>query len=212
MKAVERFTRLAWAAAFTVGVAACSSGGATDATGPAFKKDDGGSSGQAKSYPAYSFKVDTRQTATYQLPGGNSITFPAGSICNKDQTPYGTSEWYNSCPVATGSVNIVANVNVAGDGTVAIDFTPKMRFVPGKSVVLTIYDPEAKKKTYSTIWYCDKSFEGTHGKGYKNGCVDEENAYGDHSLGTTQNGDYFSRRVLHFSGYNVAARWTDSDF
>lgn len=141
-------------------------------------------------------------TRTYwDLGSGNSITFPAHSLCDPSTSTYGIGEWDKPCDVATKSQNIQVKAWIDGAGHPRVDFTPNVRFVPSSDpynwVVLTFSDVAASLDPFFNIDYCPVLTS--------NDCINE--ALTDPSVATVHDPvtGKVTRRVKHFSGYNVAA-------
>jgi len=84
-----------------------------------------------------------------------------------------------------------------------IEFSPALRFDPAKSVVLSIYAPNASLKDAQTLamLYCNES--GT--------CMDESTTDADLVTHVDTTRDQVFRRIKHFSGYVVAENHGPSD-
>lgn len=70
-----------------------------------------------------------------------SLHFPAGAVCDPNaldtQTGYANGEWDAPCTPATGDIAIRATAKWSSGGRLYVDFTPSLRFVPGKTVLLS---------------------------------------------------------------------------
>ena len=154
----------------------------------------------------FSFVIDPSRTISYPIGAGNNITFPAGSLCDPWRSTYGDGEWDKPCTVATAPVTINAKAWLDAAGHPRIDFTPGVRFVPTLNplqwVTLSFTDYYAAYNLLSSINYC---------KTTSSGCVDESVI--DPTLATIKDptSGRLTRRVKHFSGYNVAAGFTSMD-
>ncbi len=144
MRASIRF--LAVCVAMTA-VAACSDSATSPATqasrialpsAPAFDYSGGGS----RQFGDQS--TDFRLTAAggkYNISGLFTIDFPAGSVCKSADAPAGANGQPNwDAPCATlgsgDAINVHAVARLAFGGLI-VDFTPHMRFAPGKSVTVS---------------------------------------------------------------------------
>jgi hypothetical protein len=152
----------------------------------------------------FSFYIDPSRTVSYSLGQGNSISFPAHSLCDLSST-YGPTEWDQPCALATRSVNISTKAWLDRTGHPHIDFSPSVRFVPSVNpadwVILTFGDAWAAQDPLYNIFYCVT--------GNTTRCVNE--ATTDPSLATLRDpitGRIY-RRVKHFSGYMVGADGCD---
>ena len=54
----------------------------------------------------FSITIDPSRQTVYYLGAGNSITFPAHSLCDRDQSSYGAGEWDKPCTQATSPVTV----------------------------------------------------------------------------------------------------------
>lgn len=176
---------------------------------PASVKGGGGSSAHLTSSDTlrFSITIDPSSQTNYDLGAGNSIVFPAHSLCDPTRSTYGDGEWDRPCPLATEPLTISVKAWTARNGHPQVDFSPSVRFVPSMDpaqwVVLSFADYQASLDPMFKILYCPKP---------QSGCKDESKK--DPSLTTTRNPitGQITRRVKHFSGYNVAAGDVDSDF
>lgn len=148
-----------------------------------------------------SFVVDPTQTQTYKF-GNHSVRFPAYSICDPATSGYGQDLWDSACSPLQTPITITATWTNK-HGHAYVDFQPALRFVPAEAgdtahyVVLTLKDSYAVTSTggYSILWQ-----RPSDGLWVDEGAVDaSEQAVID----TT--GNTVSRRIKHFSGYNVSA-------
>ena len=142
------------------------------------------------------FTVSPTKSGSYKIAGGHSIDFPAGSICDP-KSSYGVTEWDKPCTPAASPVTITAKSYTLSNGRPRIDFTPRLRFVPTKTVTLSMYDPVAVLDLSSKILWCPDG---------STSCVDE--AKDDSTLVTLINNitGILSRRIKHFSGYAVSGK------
>jgi hypothetical protein len=153
----------------------------------------------------FSFTIDPWQRTYYNLGNGNSIVFPAHSLCALNST-YGPSEWDAPCTQATSTVTVYAKAWLDSKGHARIDFDKHIRFVPSTNpqqwVVITFADLQASLDPFFNILYCPQS---------PGGCYDESKL--DPSVATVRDPvtGKVTRRIKHFSGYNVAAGDDGSD-
>lgn len=145
----------------------------------------------------FSFVIDPRRSMTYDLGQGNTITFPAGSLCDPDRSSYGMGEWDKSCPVARASVKVNTKAWLDSRGQGHVDFDRHVRFVPSNNpadwVMLSITDYGTSTSPWTKILYC---IDGNVG------CIDESKT--DPTLATYRTwGGKLVRRVKHFSGYSI---------
>jgi hypothetical protein len=144
----------------------------------------------------FSFVIDPARSITYNLGLGNTIVFPAGSLCDPSSA-YGFGQWDKPCTIATSAVTINAKAWVDASNHPHIDFDKHVRFAPSldpaKWVMLTLSDYDASVNAWLGIMYCNTP----------NHCYDE--AKFDPSLATIKNPltGQLKRRIKHFSGYSI---------
>lgn len=149
--------------------------------------------------------IDPNRSTYYDLGAGNSITFPAGSVCDPNKSSYGENEWDKSCPTITRSLTITVLAWEDRWGHPRVDFSPHVRFTPSPDsrqwVKITFADLQASLDNSFNILYCPSS---------NSSCKDESKK--DPTLVTYRDPitHKLTRRVKHFSGYNVAAGDDDS--
>lgn len=146
----------------------------------------------------FSFVIDPAQSTSYYLGAGNTITFPAGSLCDLSST-YGMGHWDDPCVSATQAITVNAKAWLDRRGHPRVDFDKQIRFVPtsdqSKWVVISFTDYSGAYTLTSSVLYCPNVNAGE--------CIDESRS--DPSLATYKDSTTgrMSRRVKHFSGYNV---------
>jgi len=154
----------------------------------------------------FSITIDPLHQTYYDLGSGNSIMFPAGSLCDPVRSSYGSNEWDKPCVQATSPVTVAVAVWLDARGHPRADFTPNVRFVPSADskqwVRITFSDFQASLDLSFSILYCPS----LHSR-----CKDE--AKKDPTLATYRDPitHKLTRRIKHFSGYNVAAGDDSSD-
>lgn len=156
----------------------------------------------------FSFVIDPSRTITYYLGAGNTIVFPAHSLCDPAKSSYGFGEWDKSCTLATSPITIQTKAWLDRAGLAHIDFDRHVRFVPTTNpagwVVLSLYDYGASTTPWTKIAYCQNAQQSA--------CIDEAKV--DPTLATVKNpvtGQYL-RRLKHFSGYSLTSgRGTDME-
>jgi hypothetical protein len=197
--------------ALVAGLAACSDGlTAPQNEAPAGEPVNGGGSMQALTgwdTVRFSITIDPSRQTIYYLGAGNSLVFPAHSLCDVNKSSYGAGEWDKPCTVATSPATVGVKAWLDSDGHTRVDFSMHVRFVPSNDpthwVNLTFADLQASLDPAFNIYYC-QSINGS--------CVDE--AKNDPTLATIHNTKTgkITRRIKHFSGYNVAVGHDDSDY
>ena len=149
------------------------------------------------------FVVDPTVTQTYKF-GNHSVRFPAYSICDPATSGYGESLWDTSCTPLAAPITITATWSNR-HGHAYVDFQPALRFVPAAAgdtanyVLLTLNENNnsvvSTSGGYTILWQ-----RPSDGMWVDEGAFDaSEQALID------QNGNNVSRRIKHFSGYNVSA-------
>lgn len=148
----------------------------------------------------FTFVIDPSRSITYSLGAGNTITFPAGSLCAPWST-YGSGQWDRPCSVATSPVTVYTKAWLDAAGYAHVDFDKHVRFVPTSNpagwVMLSLYDYGAMTAPWTKINYCPSSLAGS--------CIDE--SLTDPSVATVKDPvtGKLIRRVKHFSGYSLTS-------
>lgn len=149
---------------------------------------------------SFTITIDPWRTTVYDLGAGNTLTFPAGSVCDPNKSTYGDGEWDKPCTAARSTVTENVTAWLDAKGHPQVDFSQNLRFVPSALptgwVTLTFGDYQASLDPMFNILYCKKP---------KSPCVDESKK--DPSLLTVRNPvtGKVTRRIKHFSGYLVGA-------
>ncbi len=156
----------------------------------------------------FSITIDPSRNTYYYLGAGNSLIFPAGTLCNPYKSTYGNGEWDNPCVPATYPITVNVSAWLDQYGHARVDFDKHVRFVPStnpaKWVVITFADLQAASNPYFNVLYCRDIDEDD--------CKDESKQ--DPTLAVTRDpatGKIY-RRIKHFSGYNVAAGRTEDSY
>jgi len=155
----------------------------------------------------FNITIDPSRQTNYYLGDGNSLSFPAHSLCSPTASSYGAGEWDKACPLATAPVTVGVTAWLDSDGHTRVDFSMHLRFVPSTNsaqwVKLVFKDLQASLDPTYNILYCPTATSG---------CFDE--SLSDPTLKTVRDPltGRIGRRIKHFSGYNIAAgRDADSD-
>jgi hypothetical protein len=138
--------------------------------------------------------------------GNHAVVFPARSICDPAASSYGEGQWDAPCTPLKRPLKITARVSTA-NGVRAVDFSPSLRFVPSADparwVWIFMYAPEARGANdlspFSILFSPSL------------GAAPVNDVAGDVTLRTyvdTRSGMSY-RRIKHFSGYVIAAGFTD---
>lgn len=147
----------------------------------------------------FSITINPWTNTTYYLGNGNSLYFPQGSLCSLSSS-YGKTEWDKPCTPATSSVTVNAKAWIGPNGKPRVDFDKHIRFVPttnpAKYVVIQFADLQASLDPWFNILYCPTATSSCYNEGLT-----------DPSVLTVRNPitGKVTRRIKHFSGYNVAA-------
>ncbi len=189
-----------------VGFAACSDNSVSP-RGEASSDDRtwvhaGGASQALTPTSKYKFQmtIDPKQNTKWDLGAGNSLSFPRGSLCDPTKSSYGPSQWDKPCTAASRAVTLNVTVWVDANGHPRVDFEPSVRFVPSLDprnwVILQFADLEASLNPFFNINYCPTATSTCYNEGKL-----------DPSLATVRDPKTgrITRRIKHFSGYNVAA-------
>ena len=209
---MKSFTRFSTAAALALGLAtvgACRDG-AVEPTA-AGKPSLGLVTVRWVGDTAYStFTYDPGKPDSYMLVDAvHRIRFSEYSVCDPATSSYGVGEWDKPCQPLTTPIVITAKSYKNAAGREQIVFDQHLRFVPqteaDKGVFLSMRDKAAAVAGLYNIQWCPN--------GYELKCVDEY-AQGDASLVTKSNNTsgFLTRRIKHFSGYNVALGYTQPNF
>jgi hypothetical protein len=147
----------------------------------------------------FSITIDPWRSTTYYVGDGNSLYFPAGSVCDPSSS-YGITEWDKSCSAIRSSITVNVKAWLDGQGHARVDFLPHLRFVPSVLptgwVNITFADFQASLNPFYNILYCPTDISS---------CYDESKT--DATLLTVRNAvtGKVTRRIKHFSGYMVGA-------
>jgi hypothetical protein len=147
----------------------------------------------------FSITIDPWRSTTYYVGDGNSLYFPAGSVCDPSST-YGVAEWDRPCAPIRSSVTVSVKAWMDAQGHARVDFLPHLRFVPSVLpagwVNITFADFQASLSPFYNILYCPTGMSQ---------CYDESKS--DPTLLTVRNAitGKVTRRIKHFSGYMVGA-------
>jgi len=146
-----------------------------------------------------SFTLDPRVPQTLKF-GPHTVKFPAYSICDPVTSGYGEGTWDNECSPLQQPIVITATFTL-NDGHALIDFQPSIRFVPSEDpaqwVTLTMSEPYELNtdEPYSILW--QRPADGSW--------VDEGAQDPTMNASTNLGSNSVTRRIKHFSGYNVTA-------
>jgi len=189
--------------ALVCGLAACNEGAVAPRNQPAKANVSGNGSLATLTMTDtvnFSFVINPAVTSSVYLGAGNSVHFPAGSLCDPTTSSYGDTEWDNACTTATDSIIVNASAWLDSLGHPRVDFGAHLRFVPTTNpdnwVTITFTDLAAAQDSASDILYCTASYSS---------CVSELS--GDSTLVSVKNPvtGHVTRRIKHFSGYLMSS-------
>ena len=180
---------------------------------PDASRSDGGWSASRSREGGYSqgsddnvttLRIDPNFARTYSF-GENWIYFPARSICDPASSGYGPTLWDAPCTPLGHTITVTVKWSSKGGYSFAT-FTPQLRFVPAdvnspeRWVVLSLH---AQRKLWERDLYSILYNAGA------SGWVDE--SLTDPTLRAWLDPLHNSvvRRIKHFSGYMVAAAYSD---
>jgi len=148
------------------------------------------------------FTLDPLHAQNVSL-GDHTISFPAYSICDPATSSYGPGSWDSWCQRLYRPITIHAKWSL-DNGHARVDFEPALRFVPSSDndrwVVLSFKEPKSLQsdKDYEILW-----------KGPTGAWVDESRYDSTLRAWYDWYNNRVSRRIKHFSGYNVTAGFID---
>ena len=155
-------------------------------------------------YSSFSFTLDPQSAHTLSF-GPHKVNFPAYSVCDPATSSYGEGTWDEPCEPLQAPLAITATFTLE-DNHARIDFQPALRFVPAAAsdtanwVTLTLSEPyELDGAQYSIDWLRPSTGEW----------VDEGLADPTMRAWTNPVTNSVTRRIKHFSGYNVTAGFVD---
>ena len=148
----------------------------------------------------FNITIDPSHDTYADLGYGNSISFPDHTLCDPNKSSYGVGEWDKPCTLAYWPVTVPVKAWLDATGHPRTDFGRELRFAPSSYsqnwVKITFGDLSASYDLTMSILYC-RTPTST--------CVNE--ALTDPTLLTTHSpwSGKVTRRIKHFSGYNIAA-------
>lgn len=147
-----------------------------------------------------SFVYDPQVASTHFLGGMHRISFASGAVCDPALSTYGVSEWDQPCTPLSAPITITSRASWDQLGHPRVDFSPALRFVPGREVVLYLRDKDAASDSSAVIQWCDDA----------NQCVDERASAPSYQTRRDQALGIVFRAIKHFSGYMIQAGRTGS--
>jgi hypothetical protein len=143
------------------------------------------------------FLVNNADTTNVRLFDMADLTFTPNAICDLSSS-YGPSEWDQPCEPNAASVTVTAKGWLDANGHPRVDFQPHMRFNPAADPIFITLKDGKKAQSALSILYCADGVAQ---------CYDEATL--DPSLATFRTGKKYSRRIKHFSGYNIASGYAE---
>jgi len=183
-----------------LGLAAVMAACSDSAVGPSEARHDGSAAAWLKrnrgatADGVTSFVYDPNSSTRFDLPGRHEIFFPRRAVCDPATSTYGVTEWDKPCNPLREPITITAQTFKDADGRPYVDFSPALRFVPGRQVVLSLYDKRSAEDETSVINWCGP--DGT--------CVDESLAEPNLRTRRHPGKGMVERAIKHFSGYNIS--------
>jgi len=181
--------------ALATGLAACNDGTVAPASqGSNVVSNQGLTAALTHDTSYFSFTVNNSTGGSFYLGAGNSVRFPAGTMCDPSSS-YGTTEWDNPCTAASAPVTVQAKAWLDATNHPRVDFVNHLRFVPTSNaaqyVTIVFTDTTASTTPTGIILYCASTTSS---------CVSESS---DPTLVTVKNPvtHLVTRRIKHFSGY-----------
>ena len=142
-----------------------------------------------------SFVYNPQVASTHYLGGHHRISFAAGAVCDPAVSTYGVTEWDQPCTPLTTPITITSKASWDESGRPRVDFSPALRFVPGRAVTLYLRDKDAAGDSTAVIAWCDDA-----GACSAEAATDPSfETQRDQALGIVY------RSIKHFSGYMIQA-------
>jgi hypothetical protein len=200
MEALMRNVRNTLVLLFAVGLGACSDGALAPKAEQGIIMGGGVTADLSQNDTTrFPITVDPSKNMGFYLGAGNTVKFPAGSICDPSSS-YGEDQWDQPCAPLTQPITINVKAWLDSQGNPRTDFDRHIRFVPSDDpsrwVVIEFTAPDAATSDSAAILYCATAVAGC-----------EEEAASDPTLATFRDpvSGKLQRRIKHFSGYNVFA-------
>lgn len=143
--------------------------------------------------------IDPVKGSVWELGEGNYVSFTKNSLCDPSSS-YGPTEWDQPCKLLKAPLTVHVTEWLDAQGHTRVDFSPSVRFSPSTNtnqwVTIVFTDFAASINPAYNILYCATDTSS---------CTNE--AVNDPSLVTLRDPKTgkLTRRIKHFSGYNVAA-------
>ena len=141
------------------------------------------------------FAYDPQVASTFHLGGQHRITFAAGAVCDPAVSTYGPAEWDQPCAPLAAPIAITSRAYTDALGRPRVDFSPALRFVPGREVVLYLRDRDAAGDSTAVIQWCDDA----------GACVTEAPTSPAYETRRDAARGIYYRAIKHFSGYMITA-------
>ncbi len=190
-------------AASLVSVAACADSGLEPTGGAAPRVVAQSSSGKADT-TITQFTIDPKSGSHFNVGSSHSLFVPAKSVCDPATSSYGVGRWEESCTPLKSRLVITAKTWTRADGSPAVDFSPSLRFMPsakGEVATLTMKLDATTSTSNLRFFYCATPTSP---------CYDEAVTDSSLTVSVDAHRNTASRRIKHFSGYNVSSGRSDS--
>jgi hypothetical protein len=165
---------------------------------PDLKKGRGGEAKAYEEKQETEFVLDPSKGGTFRIGKLHSIEFERDAVCDPRRSTYGVGEWDKPCAPLRRRITITVESRFGEGGHPHVKFEPELRFAPGRTVTLSLFDSQLELDDSYKILYC--------GSGISDGsCIDE--SLSDASLATYRDprGHFLYRRIKHFSAFYVGA-------
>ena len=146
------------------------------------------------------FSYDPQVASTFYLGGQHRIAFAAGAVCDPAVSTYGPTEWDQPCTPLAAPIAITSRAYTDALGRPRVDFSPALRFVPGREVVLYLRDRDAAGDSTSVIQWCDDA----------GACVTEAPTSPTYETKRDAARGIYYRAIKHFSGYMITVGRTQA--
>jgi hypothetical protein len=150
------------------------------------------------------FTIDPKTSSNFNVGSSHSLHMPARTVCDPATSSYGVGTWEESCTPLRSRLVITAKTWTRADGSPAVDFSPSLRFMPsakGDVVTLTMKLGAGASTSDLRFFYCASPTAP---------CFDESLTDSTLTVQVDAHRNTASRRIKHFSGYNVSSGRADS--
>lgn len=191
MRVTHHLQRATTAAALAALVAGCRG----DAVAPIAMQSVSPSAAISGTGSPTSFTYDPRTATTFYLGGQHKISFAANAVCDPAVSTYGVTQWDEPCTPLAAPITITSRAYSDAQGRPRVDFSPALRFVPGREVVLYLRDKDAAGDSTAVIQWC----------GETGACITEAATQPSYETKRDQAVGIVYRAIKHFSGYMISS-------